>query len=103
MPMTREGGEERLSLLGDLALNHAISVMRPGQATWQNLRGSQSRIDYLLYRAPQAEVVKDELQACGGAVLGILPNLGRKTDVANGSWTRAGPCMHAIRWRLIWD
>ena len=51
------GGEERLALLGALALNDALSLTRPDRATWQNSRRPQSRIDCLLYRAPRAQLV----------------------------------------------
>ena len=109
------GGEERLSLLGDLALSHAISVTRPGQATWQNSQGSQSRIDYLLYRAPQAEVVEDEVVVGPEELLdmdhrpvllsvaSLWGRCPRHTARRNGSWTRAGLCMHVILWLLIWN
>ena len=52
------GGEERTVLLEDLVLNYALSIPRPDK-TWQNTRGAQSRLDYVLYRAPQPQLHDD--------------------------------------------
>ena len=57
------GGEERFVLLEDLVLNYALALSRPDEPTWQITRGSQSRIDYILYRVPQAQLRDDTVAA----------------------------------------
>ena len=68
--VTSESSDERSALLNllerDLGLSHTI----PPVHTWSNTRGSQTKIDYILYRTPRSETLDTKVVEESDTVLG---------------------------------
>ena len=62
--------DERGVPFGKLLRELGLSFSRPSHSTWHNTRGSESRIDYLLFSLPSMQVQDDRVHFGSDEVIG---------------------------------